>query len=207
MKKLIITVVFTLTAALTGMTTWAAAISSGTIKKDFSSGSTLSSTEMNTNFTVIENAVNATNSLTTTLPDGVSTYLSFYLDRPYDYTAGADTEVISYWSGCEGTVVSLGHLTRGFSVGSNAFLIGPPALSSMGITIDPGVLTYTISESVHNVVGGFGTSDYMIFTLGREGGNVLDTCTGDLTLSGVYFRYPSAAVNRRISIPVNTLAR
>ncbi len=104
MKKLIITVVLALTTSFMGMTTWAAAIGSGTLKKDFSSGSTLSSSEMNDNFSVIENAVNSTNALTTTLPDGVSTYLSFYLAPPNDYTTG-NTTVNAYWSGCEGTNV------------------------------------------------------------------------------------------------------
>ena len=162
MKKLIITVVFALTAALTGMTTWAAAIGSGTVKKDFSSGSTLSSTEMNTNFTVIENAVNATNALTTTLPDGVSTYLSFYLTPPADYTPGGGTTVIAYWSGCEGTDVRLGHSISPFFIGSNGLVAIATTLSTESVATS-GALSFTILQSVYQVAGGFGAADYMIF--------------------------------------------
>ncbi len=203
MKKLIITVVFTLATALTGMTTWAAAI---TVKKDFSSGNTLSSTEMNTNFSMIENVVNNTNTLTTTLPDGVNTYLSFSLTPPADYTPGGGATVIAFWSGCEGTDVRLAHFTNGYSIGANGNFITFPALSTLSVAVAGGG-NYTIFQSVYQAVSGFGTSSYTTFSLGRAGGDALDTCNGDLKLRGVEFRYATSGVSGRLSIPVTSLAR
>lgn len=204
MKKLIIAVIFTLSTALTTMTVWAAVIGGSTLN-DFSNGSTISSTDMNDNFSVIENAVNNTNASTTTLPDGVSTYLSFSLVPPIDYTPGGFATVIALWSGCEGTDVRLGHSTLGYSLGDNGNFIVIPALSTVTVAT-ASTLNYTIFQSVYLVTGGFGTSNYMTFSLGRVGGDGLDTCTGDLTLRSVEFRYANTD-NNKISIPITTLAR
>lgn len=204
MKKLIITVVLTISAALTGMTAWAAAIG-GSALTNFSSGSTISSADMNANFTVIKDAVNANSSLRATLPAGVSTYLGFYLATPADYSTG-DTTVVSYWRGCEGTDVRLGHNKLGYSTGSNGNVAVLTTVSTEPVAVAGG-FNYTIFQSSYVVTSGFASYNFMTFTIGRAGGDAADTCTGNLTLLGVELTYPTSAGTRSLSVPVTSMSR
>lgn len=210
MKKLSIAVVFIFSAALMGMTAWAAAIGSGALNT-FSSGNTLSSTEMNDNFTVIENAVNASNALQATLPDGVTTYLNFFLTAPDDYTTGGIL-VLPYWSGCEGADVTVGFSTRGYFTGDNASnIIFFPTLSTKSIPT-ASALNFTITQSLHTVANGFangGGSNYnfLTFSIGRPGADVGDTCTGDLRLWGVKIIYPNSGGSGQLFIPAHAMSR
>lgn len=204
MKKLIIAAIFTLSAVFTGMSVWAAAIGNGTLN-DFSSGSTVSSTDMNTNFSIIKDAVNANGSLKITLPDGVSTYLNVYLVAPADYVSGTSL-VLPYWSGCEGTDVRLGFTSRGYNTGDNANSITSPTVLTKSIS-NAAVNTFRISTSLHLITTNISSSNFITFSVGREGADVLDTCTSNLKLWGVKIIYPTSGTNGELFIPAHAMSR
>lgn len=204
MKKLIIAVIFTLSAVFASMTAWAATIGSGALN-DFSSGSTLSSTDMNTNFTIIKDAVNANSSLRVTLPDGVSTYLRFYLAAPADYVAGT-TSVMPYWSGCEGTDVRLGLSSQGYVTGDNIISFTSPVMLTKSIS-NAAVNNFRIAQSLHLISGDISSNAFITFSVGRAGADVLDTCAGNLYLWGVKLLYPTSGTPGELFIPAHALSR
>jgi len=208
MKKLIIALVFTFSAALTTTVSWAEAIGTGALNT-FGSGNILSSTDMNTNFTAIKDAVNASNALQATLPDGESTSLSFYVATPFDYTTG-QIAVYSYWSGCEGAVVRMAVTSRGYSINNSLRILDSPSLYSLAINTAP-ASNFTIKTMLHLIPNGFsnGSFDYnfMVFTLSRRGVDSRDTCSGDLRLWGASITYPDGGLNSRIFIPAHAMTR
>jgi len=209
MNKIIIVTALTFSAILSSTVSRAEAIGTGTLN-DFSSGSALSSTDMNTNFSVVRDAVNASNALKATLPAGKSTYLSFYVARPFNYTSG-QMAFDSYWSGCEGDGVRLGVSTRGYNGGDNSLrILTQPSLYSVFINT-PSAGNFTIKSVRHVIPNGFtdGLSDYsfMVFTLSRMGADTVDTCGGDLRLWGASISYPSTSISSRIFIPAHAMTR